>query len=332
MISVESQVLQRHLPFFENKSILFVGSLNDTFPAQLKNSRSVQVVSCYYDYVRKIQSAVATDFTIENSHSADLIVYYWGKNKQEVSFQLNQILSQAPIGQELLIIGENRSGVRSAEKMLQPLGNIHKIDSARRCGLYHFQLQQKPHFELSRYWKVYQHPQLAELSVHCLPGVFSAGELDHGTALLLSTLTQKVQGRVLDLGCGAGVIGSYLKQQNPRIELVMSDIHAMALASAERTLRENDLSGEVIASDVFSDLQGKFNLIISNPPFHDGIDTAYRAVQELVAQAKWFLVQGGELRIVANSFLPYPELLEQAFGAYDVLAKTNKFKVYTVRA
>ena len=165
-----------------------------------------------------------------------------------------------------------------------------------------------------------------------MPGVFSAGELDHGTALLLSTLTQKVQGRVLDLGCGAGVIGSYLKQQNPRIELVMSDIHAMALASAERTLRENDLSGEVIASDVFSDLQGKFNLIISNPPFHDGIDTAYRAVQELVAQAKWFLVQGGELRIVANSFLPYPELLEQAFGAYDVLAKTNKFKVYTVRA
>ena len=39
MISVESQVLQRHLPFFENKSILFVGSLNDTFPAQLKNSQ-----------------------------------------------------------------------------------------------------------------------------------------------------------------------------------------------------------------------------------------------------------------------------------------------------
>ncbi|MGR6982192.1 16S rRNA (guanine(1207)-N(2))-methyltransferase RsmC [Testudinibacter sp. P27/CKL/0425] len=332
MISVESQVLQRHLAFFDDKSVLFAGSLHDNFPAQLKNSRSVQVVSCYYDYVRQIEAAVATDFSVENRHDADLIVYYWSKNKQEVLFQLMQLLARAPIGQSVLIIGENRCGVRSVERILQPFGNIHKIDSARRCGLYHFQLQQQPKFALADYWKSYQHPQLPELIVYSLPGVFSANELDQGTALLLSSLTPKVQGRVLDLGCGAGVIGSYLKRQNPSIELVMSDIHSMALASANRTLQQNQLSAEVVASDVFSDLNGKFDLIISNPPFHDGIDTAYRAVQELISQAKWFLRQGGELRIVANAFLPYPELLDRAFGEHRLLAKTNKFKVYAAYA
>ncbi|KGQ70743.1 MFS transporter [Chelonobacter oris] len=332
MISVESQVLQRHLAFFEDKSVLFAGCLTDAFPAQLKKSRSVKAISCYYDYVRNMKSAVETEFCIENRHDADLIVYYWSKNKQEVVFQLMQLLAQAPLGQELLLIGENRSGVRSAEKILQPFGDIHKIDSARRCGLYRFQLRQKPHFDLSAYWKSYRHPQLPELTVYSLPGVFSAGELDQGTALLLSTLTDKIQGRVLDLGCGAGVIGSYLKRQNPSLELVMSDIHAMALASAERTLAENRLAADVVASDVFSDISGKFNLIISNPPFHDGIDTAYRAVQELVRQSKWFLRQGGELRIVANAFLPYAQWLDGEFGSHRVLAKTNKFKVYAVSA
>ena len=111
----------------------------------------------------------------------------------------------------------------------------------------------------------------------------------------------------------------------------MTDIHAMALESARKTLSENQLQGEVYASDVFSDIEGKFDLIISNPPFHDGIDTAYRAVTELITQAKWHLNQGGELRIIANAFLPYPELLRQHFGDYEVVAQTGKFKVYSVR-
>ncbi|HBO39153.1 MAG TPA: 16S rRNA methyltransferase, partial [Pasteurellaceae bacterium] len=116
---------------------------------------------------------------------------------------------------------------------------------------------------------------------------------------------------------------------NPQADVIMSDIHAMAVASAQRTLAENQLQGQVIASDVFSHIEGKFDLIISNPPFHDGVDTAYRVVSELIQQARWHLVTGGELRIVANTFLPYADLLDQYFGNHKVLAKTNKFKVYS---
>ena len=241
-----------------------------------------------------------------------------------------QILAKSPVGQEILIVGENRSGVRSAENRLADFGDIHKIDSARRCSLYHFQLKNPPHFELNSFWKSYQSPQLADVTVYALPGVFSAAELDGGTALLLSTL-KNVSGDVLDIGCGAGVIGCYIQKHYPKTKLVMTDIHAMALESAQRTLRENQLQGTVLASDVFSHVEGKFDLIISNPPFHDGIDTAYTAVNELIKQAKWHLKSGGELRIVANAFLPYADWLDQHFGGHEVLAKNNKFKVYSVR-
>lgn len=330
MISLESQVLERHLPRFANKNVLFAGGVNDDFPEQIRYTASnVTVWSCYFDYA-KHKSAV--DFSVVCDTQADLIVYYWTKNKAEVQFQLMQLLANAQQNQEILIIGENRCGVRSAEKLLAAFGEIGKIDSARRCGLYHFSLQNRPHFNLDQYWKTYENPNLGALKIYSLPGVFSANELDVGTALLLSTINTHISGDVLDLGCGAGVVGAYVKQQNPKATVLMSDIHAMALASAQKTLAENQLQGRVIASDVFSHIEGKFDLIISNPPFHDGVDTAYRAVSELIKQAKWYLKDGGELRIVANAFLPYPDLLDQHFGEHEVLAKTGKFKVYSVRA
>ena len=330
MTSSESQVLQRHLPFFTDKNVLFAGGINDAFPLQIECG-NVQIWSCYFDYVNQISHKSAVDFSAVFNGTADLIVYYWTKNKQEVQFQLMQLLANAPIGQEMLIIGENRSGVRSAEKLLELYGEIAKIDSARRCGLYHFCLKTRPHFDINAFWKTYYSPKTGELKVYSLPGVFSANELDAGTDLLLVTLDNRIQGEVLDLGCGAGVIGSYIKMLNPKAKVAMSDIHAMALESSRRTLTENGLQGNVIASDVFSHIQGKFDLIISNPPFHDGIDTAYRAVNELIQQAKWHLREGGELRLVANAFLPYPDLLDQYFGKHEILAKTGKFKVYSVR-
>ena len=97
MISLESQVLERHLSFFDGKSVLFAGCISDNFPQTLVSKcPSIQIWSCYFDYART-QSAV--NFSVEFQGQADLIVYYWTKNKKEVNFQLVQLLAQAPIGQ-----------------------------------------------------------------------------------------------------------------------------------------------------------------------------------------------------------------------------------------
>ncbi|QIW15938.1 16S rRNA (guanine(1207)-N(2))-methyltransferase [Pasteurellaceae bacterium RH1A] len=325
MLSVESEVLSRHLNFFEGKSCLFFGDVRDDFRP---SAQSIQVFSSYFDFARSRQQV---EFGFNCQAQADLAVFYWTKNKQECLFQLLQWLSTAPLGQKMLIVGENRAGVRSVEKLLEPYGDISKIDSARRCGLYLFELKEAASFDCKKFWKSYR---LQDLDIFALPAVFSSAELDGGTKLLLSTFDKadRLKGKVLDLGCGAGVIGASLKQAFPKIKLTMSDIHAMALESSRCTLAENQLEGEVLASDVFSHISDRFDLIVSNPPFHDGIDTAYQAVESLIAQAKQHLTKGGELRIVANAFLPYPDLLDQAFGSHQVLAKTGKFKVYSARS
>ncbi|WP_150538696.1 16S rRNA (guanine(1207)-N(2))-methyltransferase RsmC [Actinobacillus vicugnae] len=329
MLSLESEVLARHLPLFANKSVLLFGDVRDRFADQIKSTaKSVAIFSSYFDYARQYSDV---SFGLNCEIRADLAVFYWTKNKQECQYQLLQWLSQASTGQKVLVIGENRAGVRSAEKLLADYGNIAKIDSARRCGLYHFELTHVPNFDSQKFWKSYQYQ---DLHIFALPSVFSSAKLDCGTQLLLASFDKadRLKGKVLDLGCGAGVIGATLKQQFSKIKLTLSDIHAMALESTRKTLAVNALEGEVIASDVFSNIEERFDLIVSNPPFHDGIDTAYCAVETLIAQAKRHLNRGGEFRIVANAFLPYPELLDNAFGSHQVIAKSNKFKVYCAKA
>ncbi|VTN13804.1 Ribosomal RNA small subunit methyltransferase C [Raoultella terrigena] len=51
------------------------------------------------------------------------------------------LLSLLPTGIDIFVVGENRSGVRSAEQMLADYAPLTKIDSARRCGLYHGRLE-----------------------------------------------------------------------------------------------------------------------------------------------------------------------------------------------
>ncbi|MEG7775314.1 methyltransferase, partial [Listeria monocytogenes] len=80
-------------------------------------------------------------------------------------------------------------------------------------------------------------------------------------------------GKVLDMGCGAGVMAASLSAVSPKVRLWLCDVHAAAIEASKATLAANGIEGEVFASNVFSDVTGRFDMIISNPPFHEGTQT-----------------------------------------------------------
>jgi 16S rRNA (guanine1207-N2)-methyltransferase len=159
--------------------------------------------------------------------------------------------------------------------------------------------------------------------------VFNHGCLDAGTKMLLENAPSTKQGKVLDFGCGAGLIATFLGLKNTALEFVCSDVSALATYATTQTLKLNGVTGEAILSDGLKNISGKFDLIVSNPPFHTGIATDYSVAETFLANAKQHLTKNGKLTIVANSFLKYPPILETQFETYQTVFKNNKFAVYS---
>lgn len=325
-----SEVLLRHSDDFTESRVLFAGDMQDDLPARFDTAVSRahtqqfhhwQVLSAQMGENAQYGLVAGADIVADSN----TLIYYWPKNKPEAQFQLMNVLSLMPVGTDVFVVGENRSGVRSAEQMLADICPLTKIDSARRCGLYHGRLEQQPAFDENGWWDEYPHN---EMTVKTLPGVFSRDGLDTGSKLLLSTLTPHTKGKVLDVGCGAGVLAITLASHSPKVRLTLSDVSAPAVAASRATLAASGIEGEVIASNVYSEINGRFDMIISNPPFHDGMQTSLDAAHQLIRGAARHLNMGGELRIVANAFLAYPNVLDEVFGSHEVIAQTGRFKVY----
>ena len=107
-------------------------------------------------------------------------------------------------------------------------------------------------------------------------GVFSKGELDEGTRLLLDALPE-LRGDVLDLGCGWGAIGVALAKTNPGAVLTLADVNLRALRLAEANAAQAGVSVRILESDGFSALADeRFDAVVTNPPIRAGKQVIYR--------------------------------------------------------
>lgn len=335
--SAASQVVARQSEFFKNRKVLIAGELSDTFASELlATAQSVTVFTTNYGYLGDIEHHQGIDChfgtELNTGLDIDMILLYWPKAKAEADYLLSMLLSKFAAGIEICIVGENRCGVRSAEKMFTQYGPLTKYDSARRCSFYWGRCDTPAAtFDINKWFRSY--PIIIaglSLTVRSLPGVFSHGEFDKGSELLLNNLPT-LKGRVLDFGCGAGVIGAVMKAKYPHIELDLCDISALAIESAKETFKVNQLSANFIATDVYKNINGPYQYLISNPPFHAGLKTFYSATETFINQAPQYLRHGGQLVIVANSFLQYPSLIEASLGQCEIRSHTNKFNVYTAK-
>ncbi|MBR2719323.1 MAG: class I SAM-dependent methyltransferase [Clostridia bacterium] len=157
-------------------------------------------------------------------------------------------------------------------------------------------------------------------------GVFSKGELDQGTRLLLDALPA-LSGDVLDLGCGWGAIGVSIARANPECRAVMADVNRRALQLSRDNLERNHTAAEVIESDGMAQvLDRTFDAVITNPPIRAGKQVIYK----MFADAATHLNQGGALYLVirkqqgAESCVKY---LKTLFGQVEKLDKSGGFWV-----
>lgn len=260
-----------------------------------------------------------------------LVVLFLPREKERLVLLLHALAAQLGTQARLWLVGENRAGIRSAGRHLERFfDTADSLDKARHCGLYEAIRPRHPEvFALEHYLTDWQARYGGhEVRLRSLPGVFAHGRLDAGTRLLLQALAPlRPRGRILDFACGSGVVGLALGLSAQDADVTLLDNSALALESTRQGLRANGMAGRLLPSDGLSEVRGKFDWIVSNPPFHRGIRNDLDVASAFFAQAGYFLTERGKMVVVFNRHLPYFGWLEQAFARIERLAANRDFLV-----
>lgn len=160
-------------------------------------------------------------------------------------------------------------------------------------------------------------------------GVFSKGELDFGTELLLKSFkyNNAQEKKLLDIGCGCGPIGIYASKLGFTVD--MSDVNKRAIHLSKMALKEQGLEADVFESDAYENISSKYDYIISNPPIRVGKAKLY----EIIMNAKEHLKESGEVWLVVRKQQGAESLLrnmKEVYNDVEVIIKKKGF--YIIKA
>ena len=165
-------------------------------------------------------------------------------------------------------------------------------------------------------------------------GVFSKSKVDFGTDLMLNEFLKKNRNlksegiKILDIGCGYGVVSVILKSFYPEASVTLSDVNERALELSEENLKKYNINGyEIIKSNVFEKIEGKFDMILSNPPIRAGKDTIFK----IYTEAYEHLNKDGEFYCVIQTkhgAKSTQKKLVEIFGNWDTVTIDGGYRIF----
>jgi 16S rRNA (guanine1207-N2)-methyltransferase len=240
------------------------------------------------------------------------------RQRDEARAALAQAILRAEPDGIVLACQANREGARSGEADLRELAGDVRSRSKQHCRAYWAkvttEVQASPRV---REWALYDAPRaIADGRFQSRPGVFAWDRIDAGSALLAQHLPHDLSGRAADLGAGYGYLSTELLSRNPGlVALDLYEAEARALDMARLNLADAAKRVELGFHwhDVAGGVPGRYDAIVSNPPFHQGRADAPDLGRAFIAAAARALRPGGVFWMVANRHLPYEAALARSF-------------------
>lgn len=160
-------------------------------------------------------------------------------------------------------------------------------------------------------------------------GVFSANHIDYATQFLMEQMNlEEGDDKLLDVGCGNGILAHQARKLNPALEIHLTEDHYLALESAKLNLGDSS-STHYHYSDELSHFESEFfPLVVSNPPFHFEYENNIEITLTLFSEIQRVLKNGGRFLMVANRHLNYASHLSKIFTKVEVKAENDRFVVY----
>jgi len=187
---------------------------------------------------------------------------------------------------------------------------------------HYFSEKQSSEFKIK---KIKVHAKNIEFELYSGSGVFSKDMLDAGSKLLIEKA--KIKGNVLDIGCGYGAVGIAIKKLNPELNVILSDINERAIELAKLNAKKHSLNIAVIKSDIFSNIDAKFDTILLNPPQAAGKEVCFCMIKESSSHLK----KSGFFELVARhnkGGSTYMKYMHEIFGNAKCIAKASGYRIY----
>jgi 16S rRNA (guanine1207-N2)-methyltransferase len=236
-------------------------------------------------------------------------------------------------GGVLVASQSNNEGARSAEIDLARLAGPIRSESKYKCRVFWVDRDRaRIDAALLADWAALDAPRpIADGRFLSRPGLFAWDRIDAASALLASCPPADLRGRGADLGAGFGYLSTEVLERCPGVsalDLYEADAAALDLARANlERLREPAPALGFHWHDVTTGLPGRYDFIVSNPPFHQGRADEPDLGRAFIAAAAAALDPGGRLWLVANRHLPYEEVLAREFARVRTVAQRDGFKV-----
>ncbi|MGB0668703.1 MAG: methyltransferase [Porticoccaceae bacterium] len=312
--------------------------------ASIANNKpcSISLISNRFDIARSAAKAGLScqfsdfDFSTLAPKSFDTVVYRVSKERASNHHIINQAGQLLKPGGSLWLSGEKNEGIKTYVKQACALfgdrTHAEKRGVCYRASVQLVELLAEPLDD-----KQYPSIRFIELpegsSFYSKPGIFGWDKLDRGSTFLIDHLPQfltrfsRQPQSLLDLGCGYG----YLAWEGHRLgitQLTATDNNAAALAAAEKNLSQIDnLEYSVVAADAGDLVQGNFDLLLCNPPFHQGFTVDGSLGNKFLNSANRLLAPNGQALFVVNSFIPLEQRATHFFRQVEVLANNGSFKL-----
>ena len=167
-----------------------------------------------------------------------------------------------------------------------------------------------------------------EFSMYSDNGVFSKDKFDFGTRVLLENIDiRNFCGKVLDLGCGTGVVGLILGTFNKNITIDMVDVNERAIKIAKENIKLNNLNNNIFISDVYSNITDKYDYIITNPPIRAGKEV----IRRFLIGAKDYLNNNGILYFVMRKDHGVKSMIKDLEEIYNIEVINKEKGFYIVK-